>query len=372
MASTQRLAFLDPLRVIALGLLLVYHVGMYYVRWDWHVKSTEVLPGLEPWMRALNPWRMSLLFLVSGAVTALVSGPAGGSWLGARLRRLGWPLLAGVALVVPPQSWWQVREQFGYTGGFTDFMGLYWRGGHGFCDGTGRCLVLPTWNHLWFLPYLMVYTALAWGLWRRWPGLPQAAGRWLAARLGPASVLWAPMAVLVLLRLALRPWFDLTHDLVHDPLAHAQYLPAFALGAWWAHTPGAWAAVERCRWTALVVATAAWLLLVWGDVALPPPLARTAFAAQQWAGVVAAVGFAHRHLGRPGPWWHWCSRRVFPVYVLHQTLLIGLAMALRPLAWPAALEAPTLLLLTLALSLAGAALALRLRWLSPWLGGPAR
>ena len=34
-----RLPFLDGLRVAAFALLIPYHVGMYYVTWDWHVKS---------------------------------------------------------------------------------------------------------------------------------------------------------------------------------------------------------------------------------------------------------------------------------------------------------------------------------------------
>jgi glucans biosynthesis protein C len=70
--ADARLAFLDALRVMALGLLIAYHVGMYYVTWDWHLKSPFASTTLEPWMRLVNPWRMSLLFLISGAVTAIL------------------------------------------------------------------------------------------------------------------------------------------------------------------------------------------------------------------------------------------------------------------------------------------------------------
>ena len=34
---------LDWVRIGAFMLLIVYHVGMYYVTWDWHVKSACVL-----------------------------------------------------------------------------------------------------------------------------------------------------------------------------------------------------------------------------------------------------------------------------------------------------------------------------------------
>ena len=36
---TQRRYDLDWLRIGAFALLIFYHVGMYYVTWDWHVKS---------------------------------------------------------------------------------------------------------------------------------------------------------------------------------------------------------------------------------------------------------------------------------------------------------------------------------------------
>ena len=81
-----RLPFLDALRLLALGLLIAYHVGMYYLSWDWHLKSPSASTALEPWMRLVNPWRMSLLFLISGAVTAIAlgRGSRGGSAAGCR------------------------------------------------------------------------------------------------------------------------------------------------------------------------------------------------------------------------------------------------------------------------------------------------
>ena len=52
---------LDWLRIIAFGLLIFYHVGMYYVPWQWHVDHPEPSQFGEPFMMLLNPWRLSLL-----------------------------------------------------------------------------------------------------------------------------------------------------------------------------------------------------------------------------------------------------------------------------------------------------------------------
>ena len=65
--NPHRLPFLDSLRVAAFALLIPYHVGMYYVTWDWHVKSPSASEALEPFMMLSSAWRLGLLFLIAGA-----------------------------------------------------------------------------------------------------------------------------------------------------------------------------------------------------------------------------------------------------------------------------------------------------------------
>ena len=55
---------LDWLRVIVFGLLILYHVGMFYATWGYHVKSVHASETVEPLMKLLNPWRLTLLFLI--------------------------------------------------------------------------------------------------------------------------------------------------------------------------------------------------------------------------------------------------------------------------------------------------------------------
>ncbi len=120
--GAQRLFFLDWLRILAFAALVVYHVGMYYVSWDFHVKSPFAGPGLEPWMKLTEPWRMSLLFMVSGAASAhmLKAGP---SLLLVRRRSayLLLPLLFGIVFIVPPQSYFEVVQKFGFSGDYFAF-----------------------------------------------------------------------------------------------------------------------------------------------------------------------------------------------------------------------------------------------------------
>lgn len=373
--APQRLLFLDWLRIGAFALLVLYHVGMYYVSWPWHVKSPAAGAWLEPWMRLSSPWRLSLLFLISGAATSfmLQRGGASVALLASRSKRLLWPLLFGMAVIVPPQSYFEVIHSHGYAGSYLDFLRLYFSGYGGFCARAGQCLILPTWNHLWFVAYLLVYTLLLWLVVRLSPTVLDALASLQARALRGAALLWLPIAALALARLALIDRFAPTHALVDDWYLHATYFALFAIGAAWARDPAAWQRCAEQRWPALAIAAAAWcaLALLPQLAATPGPwrtLARIAFAAMQWSAVVAAVGFARVHLNRDHSWRATLAEAVFPVYIVHQTLIIVFAMALAGLRWPPIVEGPALVGLTFATSFAAYLVARRVPWLRPALG----
>lgn len=361
--ASHRLVFLDWLRILAFGLLVLYHVGMYYVSWDWHIKSPHAGGLLEPWMRLVSPWRLGLLFLVSGAATSFMLARRGadGFLLASRAKRLLIPLVFGMLVIVPPQAYLEVAQKHAYAGGYLEFMRLYLAGYGGFCGARG-CLILPTWNHLWFLPYLFAYTLVLWGLLRASPRLLDALAPRAETALAGVRLLAWPVLLLLLTRLALRDRFPVTHALVDDWFSHAQYLALFLLGAVLARSPALWEHMMRARYLALVPGLAAWALL---DVEPTRPLA---YSLLQWCGIVAAVGFARRHLNRDGALRGYLTDAVFPVYLLHQTLTILLATALAWRAYAPALEGAMLVAGTFGLSFLGYECARRLRWARPLFG----
>ncbi|WP_372014237.1 acyltransferase family protein [Pseudoxanthomonas sp. 10H] len=376
---------LDWIRICAFGVLVLYHVGMYYVTWDWHVNSPHASHALEPLMLLSAPWRLSLLFLVSGAATAFLWDRCrrdGGRFIGPRSWRLLLPLLFGMLVIVPPQSYFEVVEKLpgGYHDGYLAFWARYLAGDGSFCR-DGDCLELPTWNHLWFVAYLWVYTVVLWGLLRFAPCAGSAAGErvraWLAR---PGGLLW-PLAWLALARVLLVGRFESTHALVDDWYNHAQYLPLFLLGFAIARPGPLWDRIERARWPALCAALASWIFLVgyfsrYSDGSAPPEalrqLQRVLWAAQQWGAIVAILGFARRHAPGDGPARRWLAEAVFPVYILHQTVIVLLAVGMRPFDLPPAVEGPLLVAATFALCFVGYALVRRAGWLRPLLGLKAR
>lgn len=338
--------YIDWLRIGAFVLLVLYHVGMVYVPWSYHFKHQTTYAALEPWMRMSNPWRMSLLFAVSGVATGLMSGRAG--LTRARSRRLLLPLLLGVVLVVPPQAYFEAVQKYGYNGTYPDFLGLYFTAYGGFCKGN-TCLILPTWNHLWFLPYLWLYTMVLLG-WQHF-AKPNWSGRSAVAltKLSAFALLVLPAVWFALLRTTLMPWFGETHALVDDPWSHLSYGSMFAFGVAASRQPALLDRLQVLRWPALGLAVAAWVLfttLTKVQNTFQPMLLNSAVGVQQWCGVVAAFGFARVHLNRDHPWRAPLTQAVFPLYLWHQTLIIVGAALFAPLAWPARAEAALLVAFT--------------------------
>ncbi|MEO6276383.1 acyltransferase family protein [Roseateles sp.] len=357
--SSARLPFLDGLRVAAFALLIPYHVGMYYVTWDWHVKSAAASSALEPFMMLSAPWRLGLLFLVAGAACQGLMATRGAlGTLKDRSLRLLLPLLFGMAVIVTPQAYFEVLTkvpaQLPGDGGYLDFWQAYLHGGT-YCRGQD-CMTVPTWNHLWFLPYLWLYAVL---------GVVVAA---LAAllRVKPRALAlpaWAwlllPAAPLVLARVAVFPHHPSTHNLVHDLYNHLQYGWLFALG-WTSRTPlaaGLWEAAQKLRWAALAGALGGWALLMAYFIHYantPPPTEvlvaqRVLWACMSWWSIAAACGWAQRAFTRESPLLRQASAAVFCFYVLHQSVIVLLTQALKPLALPWGLEAVLLIALTFAI-----------------------
>ena len=88
-STTSRHYGLDWLRIGAFGLLIVYHVAMVFSTWDWVIKSPATYPQLIVPLALLTPWRLPLLFAVSGYASRKLFDKSGelGTFVAARNRR---------------------------------------------------------------------------------------------------------------------------------------------------------------------------------------------------------------------------------------------------------------------------------------------
>lgn len=327
---------MDWLRIGAFGLLILYHAAMPLTPWGFHVKTAEPVEWLSVVMLAANPWRLPLLFVVSGyASRALLarSGSAGG-FIASRSARLLAPLAFGIAVMVPPQSWVELVSQHDYPHGFGHFLLHDY---FAFDDVAG--VGLPTWNHLWFVAYLFAYTAaLALLVMLPWRQRKRAQG-WFDRSFGGWRAVVLPVAYLVLSQVVLfHRWSD-TQDLIHDGVAHLAFFPSFLFGFALARSPVAMNGFARWWPLAAIVAVASYAFGASIELAYvgsgPPPqwLGDPLLVMRQvqaWTGVAALIGLAERHLNHDVPIRRTLTEAVFPFYLIHQTIIVLAEYCLRP------------------------------------------
>jgi hypothetical protein len=285
-------------------------------------------------MLVLNPWRLALLFLVSGVATRfMLRKYAVLPLLRSRTTRLLIPLVFGMLVIVPPQAYDQIVESLGYPAGFVDFyFNHYFAFGPQFCPKP--CILLPTWNHLWFVAYLWVYTMALGVVVMAVPGLVGWIERWLAPALSGVLLLVVPSLAFAAYRLALLPSYPSTHAMFGDWYNHALFATVFLLGFLLAHAKPFWDGIERQRWIALSLAAAFFLsflaLRSTQDGGLPLKIyAGIAYGFYQWLCMVAVLGFARRWITKDSALRRYLTDAIFPYYIVHQTAIIMIAHALR-------------------------------------------
>lgn len=371
---------IDALRALAFALLILYHWGMLYVAgedWGWHIKSTHLADWLQAPMLCVNRWRMLLVFLVSGlSIHFLLRGDGRiGRFVASRTGRLFVPLVFGVLVVVPIQPYVQGVMNGAVEPGFPAFLARYFSGStwpEGAFDGWQYGF---TWNHLWYLAYLWVYTLV---LALLLPVLRSAAGRQLhdaVLRLRGTRLLVLPALPLIAATLALQPHFEATGDLINDWYRHAIYFTAFLYGWWIGTDTGLWTELARLRRRSLALALATFAVYFALVETLPDdlswPMQALVWTLRNvyiWLALCAILGWAHAVLNHPWPWLGWANEAVFPWYVLHQSLTVLIAYWVVPLHWSAAIEAAVVLGGTVAGCWMGFAIIRRVGWLRPLFG----
>jgi glucan biosynthesis protein C len=322
---------LDWLRVLAFGLLIFYHTGLVFVGWKFHIMSPTTSPVLELPMEFLNQWRMPLLFMISGVgVTFALGRRTAAQFAGERVQRLLLPLVFGMVVVVVPQVYYQRLAEGAHYTSLLDFYPHYFNG----AAPKGNF----TWNHLWFIAYLLVFSLLGLPLFMQ---LRKPAAQAALARLGqwlsrPGAVLVFALPLL-LLQLLVRPYWPDTRNLVSDWFNFTFYLTLFGYGYFLGPLAGFWQAAERQRFLLLALGLAAFSFYYWGDdyyyALLGGAIKRAVQGFNCWCWILVCIGFARRYFNRNSSLLQRSNEAVYPFYILHQTVLIALAYYV--LQWPA-------------------------------------
>ncbi|MCB1049768.1 MAG: acyltransferase family protein [Acidobacteria bacterium] len=154
---------LDWLRVLAFGLLIFYHIGMVYVaRWGFHVKSPYASTHLESLMLLVNPWRMAILWFISGVAIRFVLAKVNKTrFLALRTVRLLLPLLFAVLVIIPPQLYCEMTQKGDLHHSYVEFLKAFFTWNHPlFAKYQAGILPHMDVNHLWYLRELWTFSLL--------------------------------------------------------------------------------------------------------------------------------------------------------------------------------------------------------------------
>ncbi|MGY4395219.1 glucan biosynthesis protein C [Sphingomonas sp. UYAg733] len=369
---------LDWLRVAAFGLLILYHIGMVFAPWDWVVKSAQTYPQLIVPMALLTPWRLPLLFAVSGYASRKLfeKSPSVRGFVRSRSARLLIPLVFAMVFIVPPEMWVRVMEK-GYPLGFLHFWSHdYWR------VGTFYERSFPSVEHLWFVEYLWAYTMLLAGL-LGWLGSDGAARlqRWFEWLSRGHRILWAPIALVVMLKLALLFVVPEKQGLFTDWAGHSHYVPIFLFGFALGGSQLLWAPIARHWRLAALIALLSGTIVVGFELAyqahempshLMMALDRSAQLVMAWSMIVTLLHIAETYWNRDHPWRATLGEAVFPFYIIHHPVIVVTAWFTLPLGLAPWTEFALLFGATASACLGFYLVGREINWLRPLIGLRAR
>lgn len=373
-SSSQRHYGLDWLRIAAFGVLIFYHIGMAFAPWTWVIHTPHSYTALIVPMAAVTPWRLPLLFAVSGYASRKLFAKSGDAREFARSRalRLLVPLGFGMVTLVPIEMWVLVVER-GYPHGLIRFWTSdYWRWG----DYYGR--EFPSWEHLWFVAYLAAYTfvlagAIGWGGKRVFDGFERAVV-WLEQG---SRILWAPAALLVLAKLSLMFLVPEKQGILRDWAGHALFVPVFLFGFVLGGAPQLWPAIARVWKQALGIAAVAGTIVVTVELAYPGSahighavmaMERSARTAMGWCMILGLFHIAHSWWNHDHRWRPTLAEAVFPFYLVHHPVIVLIAWYTLPLHLNPWIEFALMLSGTVGACLAFYLIGREIGWLRPLIG----
>ena len=326
---------IDWLRVIAIILVLYFHVAMIFTaEWDFHIKNPETSNLWLEFNFWLSRFRMPLLFFISGAGSFFaLRKRSGKQFVSERASRLLIPLIFSMFFIVPPQLYFERLLDGDFTGSFGAF----------YLTKVLQFIPYPegnfSWHHMWFVLYLFWYSVLAAPLFLF---LKSEKGQKLMDKLtfmekGPWIYLIALPTVLVYMFWTIR--FDRTNDLIHDYGWFPYWMSFFVMGYFVALKEGFWESLARnartsLGWAVLLIVVIntfrwnrwePWVLYgeEWSSHAWAL-MYRALYPILGWAWLFAALGYGRKYLNRPHPVLSYANRGIYPFYILHQTILIML------------------------------------------------
>ena len=310
---------IDWLRILLILSVFLFHIGMIFNTWGWHIKNNVLVEQLGGVMVFLHYWRLPLLFLVSGVGTWLALGKrTSGQYLKERFRRLFIPFLAGIFILVPVQVYMEKASQFNSLLAFYPHMfdGVYPEGNF-------------SWHHLWFILYLFTIALIISPFLKRMKsnGFTQFRERCIVFVSRPMAMNLI-LVPLILTQIILRPIFpEETHALFNDWAFFSLDLVFFLSGLILVSNTRLRDSIMKQRRLYLIQTILITLFMfstprLFGNEKVAGTAWDIAAIIVAWSCSMTAIGYTRRYLNRNSKFRKLANEAIYPFYLLHQPVIV--------------------------------------------------
>ena len=305
---------IDWLRVLALGLLIIYHAIVSFQPWGYLIafpQNEDFLEKLWIPMGLINIWRIPILFIISGMGVRFAMGSR--NWralLKDRTIRIFVPYIFGFFFICPINLY---------------LASIYYKeielGGY-----------IPNPGHLWFLGNIFTYVLLLLIILVYLKNNPDnSIFRFLKNTFRRPFGIYIMSLPFLIEALLLQP--NEYASFANTPHGFWLGIICFLTGFILISLKDVfWKAVSGVkRWALAIALLLYWIRLIGFELGGPNVL--QAFESFSW--MLAIFGFGSSYLNKPSKQLAYLSQAVYPVYILHMPLQFFFSLFILPLALPA-------------------------------------
>ena len=344
MVSFERRYDIDWLRVIAVFLLIIYHIAIIFQPWALQISFIQSEDsGLAIWapMSMFNIWRIPLLFFISGMGFCFAMRKR--NWkelLSDRIKRILLPLVFGSFAIVPVHI-------FIFQYYYDEPLNYYW--------GTG---------HLWFLSNICMYILQLIGLAVLDKNYDYKFFNFFRKMLEKPYTIFLFMIPFVFEGYLIDPavftlYAGTGHGFILGTLCFYFGFLFVAIG------DAFWKALGKVKLFSLIFAVILYLVRLF-EYELNSPAYLQSLESINW--IFAIFGYAQTYLNKPGKYLKYFNESVYPVYILHMIFMYLSAYVILPLELPVVADFFLIIIATFITSYAAFELLRRIDFIRPLFG----
>lgn len=322
---------IDWIRNIAVLMLFIYHTSVIFAYFgDWYIRSYEKSLLCSIFILCTFPWYMPLLFFLAGASTKFSLESRGEKgYFKERVKRLLIPFLFGLFIIVPPQTYFARLWRGQNAGGYVKHLFYFFTHVTDFSGYDGN--LTPA--HLWFILFLFIISIL--GLMViKWIGTPKGKNMLMKIKgklISKNALGWLLIVFFIGEILPEIGGQNIAIDLTLFLLGYIVYSDEDYLNA-----------IDKRKRIFFIVTI---ILLSLGMVcftsisklglgisgAIIEALLKNSIMI---TAIISIIGYGRKYLNRGEKVLKYLNKACFPVYIIHQTVVVIIAYYILPLALP--------------------------------------